>query len=360
MGGPVEIIEPPASSIVMQITSPAFRPVAPEIINPGLIPDRVVAASWAERESFFAPGPVTVWLLQDVFVACEGLVFDRHGALYGPSITQHTEAEIDWATEQVQRVLAGGSAELQDRVLILGKKRGAGNYGHWLMEMLPMLHLVVDRLRGERIGALVHDVGDPQLGGVMQTSLRRIGLADARVSVAGNAPVRVSRLILVDGLTRHGVYMSPLVRDCHERLMHGVGGAGHERVFVARGTGMRRDFADPSRAEAVAREAGFHVIRTDGLSLVQQISAVRDARVVAGAMGAAMTNLAFARTPAQAILFAGAEMPDTFFWFVANHFGHRYREIRCLQADADATYGASYDRTLLIADEELRRCLRMI
>lgn len=358
MGGPAEIIDPPDASILMQVTSPAFRPAPPEIVNPELVPDDVVAASWAERETRFASRPVTVWLLRDVFVVCEGLVFDADGRLYRPSVTQHSEAEVVWATAQVRLALEGRPATLHDDVLILGKKRGAGNYGHWLMEMLPALHLIVDRLRDERIGVLVHDVGDPQLGEVMQRSLRRIGIADDRVRVAGNVPVRVRRLILVEGLTRHGVYMSPLVRDCHERLMHGITGSGRERVFVARGDRMRRDFANPLQAEALAREFGFHVLQTAGLSLLQQVAALRDARVVAGAMGAAMTNLAFAHSPAQVVLFAGAEMPDTFFWFVSNHFKHHYREVRCRQTEPDATSGASYDRALLIEDDELRRHLR--
>ncbi|MGI4744621.1 MAG: hypothetical protein ACRYGI_04785 [Janthinobacterium lividum] len=36
-------------------------------------------------------------LLRHVFIVCESLVFDRHGALYGPSVIQHIQAEIDWA-----------------------------------------------------------------------------------------------------------------------------------------------------------------------------------------------------------------------------------------------------------------------
>jgi capsular polysaccharide biosynthesis protein len=257
----------------------------------------------------------------------------------------------------VQAAIAGSPIPLHDLPLVLGKKRGAGNHGHWLMEMLPALHLVLDRLRDERIGVLVHDVSDPQLGEVMQTSLRRIGVADTHVRVAGPWPVRVRTLILVDGLTMHGTYMSPLVCDCHERLLHGVTGLGHERVFIARGVGYQRNFADFARVEALAAEQGFHHVQASRLTLLEQVAAVRDARVVAGAMGAAMTSLAFARTPAQALLFAGAAMPDTFFWFLATLFGHRYREIRCDQVAEPSDDAVSYNGDLLIDDDELRQHL---
>ena len=74
-------------------------------------------------------------------------------------------------------------------------------------------------------------------------------------------------------------------------------------------------------------------------------------------MGAAMTSLAFARAPARALLFAGAAMPDTFFWFLCNLFGHRYREVRCLQAEAGDDHAILYDRDLLIDDDEFRERL---
>ncbi|NPD67225.1 glycosyltransferase family 61 protein [Lichenicola cladoniae] len=355
MSEPVAIIDPPDGAVLMHIASPGFRAVEPDIINSELTPASVYAAVAAQREPVFAPRTVTAWLLQDVFVACEGLVFDHHGALYGPSITQHAPAEIEWAAGQVREAIAGATVPGHDGPLVLGKKRGAANYGHWLMEMLPMLHLVLSRVQGDRLGVLVHDIHDPQLGEVMQSSMRLAGIADEQVRVSNRFPVRVRRLILVDGLTRHGTYMSPLVRACHDRLAHDSRGTGHERVFIARGIGMRRDFARAAELEALAERKGFQVLRTAGTTLQQQIGAVRDARVIVGAMGAAMTSIAFARPAAQVLVFAGAAMPDTFFWFVANQFGHRYREVRCRQTEVEA--GASYDRDLLITDAEFGRHL---
>ena len=357
MAGAAPIVEPPAASLLMRIESPGFDTAAPERLHAERMPPGILAACGAQAERRFAPRPVRAWLLDDVVVGFEGLVFDRAGALYRPSVTQHAPEEVAMATDAARQLLAGGPAAAHDLPVVLAKKRGAANYGHWLMEMLPMLHLVTDRLGGAGLGVLVHDVTDPQLGEVMQTSLRRLGMPDVRVRVTGLEPVAVRRLILVEGLTVHGTYMSPLLRPCHERLVHGIDGIGQERVFVARAAGLRRNFSEPLRIERLAAEGGYHVLRTDGLSLREQVAAVRDARVVAGAMGAAMTALAFARAPAQALLFAGAEMPDTFFWFLANLFGHRYREVRCLQAEARDEAAAFYDRDLLIDDDEFRERL---
>ena len=353
----VELLDPPDSALLMRIASPGFEATAPDIVNPERIPPDIWAACGAQRQSVFPPRPVSVWLLRDVHVACEGLVFDRGGRLYRPSVTQHGPAEIEWAAAAVRATLTGDAAPAHDGPLVLGKKRGAMNYGHWLMEMLPMLHLVLGRLSDPAIGVLLHDVTDPRLGEVMQTCLSRLGIGPMRVRVSDHRPVRVRALLLVEGLTAHGTYMSPLVRDCHARLAHGIAGIGFPRVFIARGVGRARDFADPDQAEALAREAGYHVLHPDRLSFLEQVAAVRDARIVAGAMGAALTTQAYLRAPGQVLSFAGAGMPDTFFWFIATLFDHRYREVRCLQAEDPAPTGVSYDRALMVDPPEMRRLL---
>ncbi|MCQ8277828.1 glycosyltransferase family 61 protein [Acetobacteraceae bacterium KSS8] len=296
-----------------------------------------------------------IWLLRDVFVAFEGLVFDDAGRLFAPSVTQHHHSEIEWARQQVVAARDSGLAPRIDGPVILGSKRGAHNFGHWLIEMLPMLHFARERIQSGSLGVLVHNVTEPQLGGVMLHSLRRLGVPDTMVRVADVEPVRAERLLLVEGLTTHGVYMSPLIAPAIDSLMRDIPGEGHERVFIRRGRGMRRDFANPAHVEALARMHGFHVLDTEGLSLEQQIAALRDARVVAGAMGAAMTNLVFASPGAEIRMVAGADMPDTFFWFAATVTGRGYKELRCRQADE--VQGLPYDRALMPTDAEIHAFL---
>ena len=348
----MDLIDPPSASLLFETQSPSYDAPPPEIRYAERIPADIAAACGAQRQGHFEPRPVRIWLLRDVVVAYEGLVFDRDGNLFRQSVTQHHALEIDWARA---RMVDGPDMPHLTHPVVLGKKRGAANYGHFLLEILPMLQLARDRIRSDTLGALVHDVDDPQLGGVMQDSLRRIGVPDRLVGVSGLMPVRVDRLLLVEGLTVHGTYMSPLVAACIAVLRAGTRGAGHERVFIARGNEMRRDFRDSARVESLAREAGFHVMNPDGLTLPEQIACLHDARIVAGAMGAAMTNLVFAGAGARILMFAGATMPDTFFWFASTVFGHHYREMRCDQAER--VQGLFYDRALLVPDDDVRSFL---
>ena len=345
--------EAPDQSRLIRIRSPAFDASPPALVGEERIPAAVLDACSAWRQRRFAAREILVRVLHEVFVVAEGLVFDREGQLLTQSIRQHEPERIDLARRAVCRAIEGESVARHDLPLVLGKKRGVDNYGHWMMEMLPMLHLAVSRLADERIGVLVHDVEDAALGGIMQETLRRLGIADHRVRVSGNAPVFVRELIVVEGLTHHGTYMSPLVRDCHDRLAHGVPGSGYERVLLLRGAGATRRFHDELHMARIATARGFTVLSPGSLGLDGQISMMRDARVVAGVMGAAMTNLIYARRGTRALLFAPANMPDTFFWFIANLRGLPYREIRCAQSGS----GDGWSRQLELGFGEFRHFL---
>ncbi|WP_428392546.1 glycosyltransferase family 61 protein [Lichenicoccus sp.] len=347
------LVEPDAASVLIRGRSPGFTTQPPDFVDGELIPPdvRLACAAWDRRA--FAPRDIVVRTVRDVYVAEEGLVFTHDGDLLRHSVREHESEQIDRATRAVRRAIGGETIARHDLPLVLGKKRGASNYGHWMIELLPTLHLTLTRLADTRIGVLVHDIDDPDLGGIVMETLRRLGIADTRVRVSGSAPVHVRELIMVEGLTEHGSYMSPLVRDCHDRLAHGVAGSGVQRVFLSRGAGARRRFQDESHMGRLAEERGFTVVDTRSLGLDGQIGLLRDARLIAGVMGAAMTNLIYATAGARAALFAPATMPDTFFWFIANLRGLHYREIRCVQAGP----GDGWERPLDIGFRTFRRVL---
>lgn len=355
MGGPAPgcIAAPADGDVLVSIRSPGVETSAPELEGAELIPGSVREACSAWRQRRFVPRDVVIRVARDVFVAAEGLVFDRDGQLLRYSVRQHEPEMIEQASRAVQDAIAGKPVRRHDLPLVLGKKRGASNYGHWMIEMLPALHLALSHLDDERIGVLLHDVDDPLLGQMMQQTLRRLGIEDRRVRVSGIEPVAIRELIMVEGLTEHGTYMSPLVCDCHERLAHGVPGHGIERVFLLRGPGMNRRFHDETHMTRLAAERGFTALSPTSLGLDGQIALMRDARLVVGVMGSAMTNLVYARHGTRATLFAPASMPDTFFWFIANLRGLHYREIRCAQSGA----GDQWNRHLDLRFRAFRRVL---
>ncbi|OYD82287.1 glycosyltransferase family 61 protein [Azospirillum brasilense] len=351
----------PDGAVILSLTSPGFDAAYPRVVNKGLIPPDVLEPmEWAWTTRRFPERPVRVLRLTDVWVAKEGLVFDRDGTLYRETITQHSAGEVEQARAAVLEAIGRGGPVAEPDAggpVLLCKKRGIGNYGHWLMEMLPKAQLVHRHL--PELGArflVAHAPG--QLNDTMAFSLSMLGIDLARTIVADDTPRRFADLLLVDGLSEHGGYMSPLVLDSAEAMAGRVPAAGVEQLFVTRrSTGFRRVVGEDDLI-ALAQSRGYAPVDPGALTLPQQVSLFKGARRIVGVMGAAMTNIAFAPPGARVVTLAPAGMPDTFFWFIATLRGLDYAEVRCLQSgpvrgvmpwDTDLVLSAR-DRERIFAD----------
>ncbi|MBP2294400.1 glycosyltransferase family 61 protein [Azospirillum rugosum] len=325
-------ISPPDDSAILTLTSPAFDAAYPRVVNKELIPQPILQSmEWAWNTPRFPERPVRVLRLADVWVAKEGLVFDREGNLYRETITQHSEAEVDQAHAAVLEVIGRGEEADAGGPVLLCKKRGIGNYGHWMMEMLPKAQLVHRHLPDLDARFLVaHAPG--HLNDSMAQSLSMLGIDLARTIVADDTPRRFADLLVVDGLSEHGGYMSPLVLDSVDALVACVPAAGAERLFVTRRTAGFRRVVGEDALIAQAQAHGYTLVDPGTLTLPQQVSLFKGATRIVGVMGAAMTNIAFAAPGARVVTLTPAGMPDTFFWFIATLRGLDYTEVRCPQS----------------------------
>ncbi|MBK3733623.1 DUF563 domain-containing protein [Azospirillum brasilense] len=326
-------ISPPDGSDILTLASPAFDAAYPRVVNRELIPQPILQSmEWAWNTPRFPERPVRVLRLADVWVAKEGLVFDREGNLYRETITQHSAGEVEQAHAAVLAAMEQGGVEAAaDGPVLLCKKRGIGNYGHWMMEMLPKAWLVHQHLPALSARFLVAHVPG-HLNDSMAQSMAMLGIDLSRTIVADDAPRRFADLLVVDGLSEHGGYMSPLVLDALDALAGGVPAAGAERLFVTRrATGFRRVVGEDSLI-ARAQTLGYTLVEPGVLTLPQQASLFKGARKIVGVMGAAMTNIAFAAPGARVVTLTPAGMPDTFFWFIATLRGLDYTEVRCPQS----------------------------
>lgn len=326
-----EVIDTPAGAQLLRLDSPSFRIAAPEIRHLEIIPDSVAQAmrvSW--DRGTFPSGTVTFSLLEDVHVVEEGLVFDASGRLLKGSITQHAPAEIARGFAKVQTAMRDLSAPRRGGTLVLCTKRGARNFGHWLIEMLPKAYFSHRHLASHAPGFIVPAVDGP-LREVIADSLAMLRIDASSVLRSGPEPVRYERLILMEGLTHHGVYMSPLVLECLDALAAGVDGKGPEKLFVTR-SNLSRRLVNEAEIQRRAVAKGYTLLTPGCLPLAHQIAAFRNARDIIGVMGAELTNIAFAPSGARVLNIAPAGMPDTFVWFIAGLRGHSYSELRCAQA----------------------------
>jgi capsular polysaccharide biosynthesis protein len=317
--------------IAAEVTSPGFLVPQPRIWHAERIPPEPLAAMAAAWNSaLFLPRPIRIAAVDRVFVLAEGLVFGEDGDPLAATIEQHSPADVEAGRELIRRGAEAGNIPHIAGEALLCRKPGASNYGHWLAELLPRIWLL-GKHRSDPFPILVQHVGGP-LAAVMADSLMMLGIGRERIVMSGPAPISVERLLIVDGLTHHGTYMSPLVTTCLAELTASVPLRGPERLFVTRASVASRRFAAEPGVLDRASRAGFSLLEPSALPFRAQVAAFRAADCVAGAVGAGLANLLFARSGSRAYAFAPASMPDTFFWFIAGHRGLDLSDIRCESA----------------------------
>lgn len=321
---PAKLVE----TVLAELRAPDMDIAPPDLRQGELLSGEirdVMEQSWARRRLTGQTVRITEW--RDVFVAKEGLVFTRDMQLVPASITQHSESDIAGARRAIGQAVQEANLPRVSGTAVLCKKRGVGNYGHWLIEMLPKAILAKLLLNEPQLRVIIADQPG-QLGLVMRAGLAHVGLGAAQCVALGDAPALVDRLLLVDGLTQHGSYMSPLAVNAVS-LLGGLAAPGPDRkVYVSRGSTHRR-FRDEAAVAARAARAGYLVFDPGKASQFDQIGAFSGAEVIVGVMGAGLTNIVFAPPGAQVVSLAPANMPDTFFWYIASLRGLRYREVRC-------------------------------
>ncbi len=353
----VKIVKVPEKANVLTLTSPSFTMRRPLLHNSALIPSTAMEAmesSW--NTAFFAERPITFSLINDVYVVEEGLVFSAEGELLQSSITQHSEGEIHRGYTAVQNALKEQKVYTSHDPVILCKKRGCQNYGHWLIEMLPKAFLAKLYLDSPTMSFAIPAV-EGKLQDTINQSLDLLSIGGVSVIPISDSVHRFASIIIVDGITNHGTYMSPLVLSCLDALSARVNSRGVDRLLVKRVGIKSRQITNESDLDNLAADRGFTAVDPSGLTFAQQIQEFKSASKVIGVMGAAMTNIAFAPSDACIINLAPAAMPDTFFWFLAGLRRQKYTELRCLQV-GPVRGTAPWDTDIVVDIKELESAFR--
>ncbi|MCP9319012.1 glycosyltransferase family 61 protein [Acetobacter persici] len=326
---------------VAEVTSPAFQLAPPRVLNPDYIPAHILDAmrpGWFTGA--FPAGRVRVTKLFDVYVTQEGLVFTQDKKLVQESITQHTPEECAQGLAQILQAEQTQSVQHVTPSSLLLRKRGEQNYGHWMVELLPKLWLAEEHLP---LCSLVV----PQVGGNFARVLR-----DSVALSTGFVPLYhpmsqqdvsfFKELVLVDGLSNHGVYMSPLAFSRTDAMVASVPGAQVRKLYLTR-KNRARSIKDEDSLMDFLQEQGFLCLDPADLTLLEQIKLFKNAECVVGVMGAAMTNIMFCRKGTRVINLAPGTMPDTFFYFIAGLRGLDYYEIRGKLCEDSESWDVPFD-----------------
>lgn len=317
----------PPGIVLHTIRAAGFAAPPPVLRHADLIPPAIfdlMRPAWLGGD--YPAADVRLHQVDDVTVAQEGLVFLPGLDLVEASITQHHPDDIAIGRAAIA---AMDDTPPLDGVHVLCIKRGATNYGHWLAEMLPMA-LLANSVLGPEVRFLVPRQGGA-LGDTIRDSLLLAGIGADRIVRLGGAPCRIRHLVMVHGLSIHGLYLSPLVSSLLQDLAQPVAPAHPGcRVWVSR-VGQARCLWGERDVGTVLHGLGWQVVNPGALPFRDQVALFKGAGLVGGVMGAGLANLLFAAPGTRAEILAPAAMPDTFFFLVARLRALRYRETRCVQ-----------------------------
>jgi capsular polysaccharide biosynthesis protein len=336
-------------NIHLRLLSPAFSTQEPDIRNAALVPPghwQAMAVSFNRR--VFSARPITFRVIEDAIVAGEGIVFDRDFNLV-PG-TERLMAADDAAK---YRDLAKQGREAGMRRLagmsVVCKTRAPQNFGHFLVDMFPKAWLATRLLTHRHFNYIVHDT---DVLGVVREAFAQIGINPFAISVTDNTPVSCEAAIVIDGLTAHGVYQSPISIQALTDLGERFPPSPYQKIFVSRDAQLR-PLVNQEAAEAVMRDRGFAIVDPGRMTLPEQISLFKGASTVVGPLGAALTNIAFCPPGSRIVALTAQSFPDTFFWFISQHRGHDYREVRCPIVSGNPADNQSWNVGFSLTDEDL-------
>lgn len=214
---------------------------------------------------------------------------------------------------------------LGDKPYVLLKQRWDSNYGHWLVEALPRLACVEEHYSLDELGFIVSGHHGP-MQAIYEQSLALFGIRRHQIVEAGDETLKVDRLIYPAPVSEHPWHFSPRCLDVLERLATRARLPldGPSRVYVTRNRMTRRCLLNEDAVLAAVRRRGFTVMAPETMSLYEQIAAFRNARVVVGGYGAALTNAVFAAGDVALFALTSAYMQDDFFSTLMSLKGARY------------------------------------
>lgn len=304
----------------------------PTLYQKHLIPDDVLTVLNARWSSERAVIPnVEFHLAKNVYILDEGLVFTADGALISATRVNFSDDEVAQARATLAAALANEQPIQRAGRAILCKKRGASNYGHWLVEMLPKAYWAMRKLNAWDWPVVVHK-NNAEMQRVVRQSLAVLGVANEKIIETGHELVHFDELLLVNGLTSHAVFLSPLVMECMEFIAGKAKPGKTDAIYAVRSPARIRDFEDEPAARGLFQRHGYTPVETASLSFLEQVGVFKSARRVVGAMGAALTNIIFCRPGTEVVMFTPASALELFFWHIAEGRKLDYHEVRTEEA----------------------------
>ncbi len=217
-----------------------------------------------------------------------------------------------------------------DNAFILG---GVANYWHFLIDHLAKLPLL-RYFQAPPSAIVVSDRLSPDFQRLLERACVFVGTANP-VLTRDSRPILRIRNSFVPCVNDIGPRLR-FLRDFGRALQATRSAASAQRLFFRRGNATQRRVTNEGELEeALAREFGFVAVDPGAMSTFEQITLVKDAKIIVGGHGAALTNAIFAPSLIGLVeLFAGQKQP--FLRSMCAHLGMGHHFVQGEPVDAHA------------------------
>jgi capsular polysaccharide biosynthesis protein len=348
-----EIPAPPA----VPVDAPRYRRATAELIG---APPRIAAFAAQFSGSEATPPEARVYRFPDALVFGSALVQvgdalveeslinrDRAGYLGALTLAPDGTGTVHHTLPRPRRI-AGRTVHLW--------QLWAENYGHWIIECLPRLHVAARA--GLLDGARVTVQAIPSMAALYRESLEALGIGADRIVWMTQREVLFEELVYPTPITLQPITKSPLVIDAARELRDRIGPPPEplpERIYVSRNRNTRRRLVNEAEVVAVLAERGYCTVHPEEESFVRQVQIFAAARFVIGGMGAALSNLAFSEPGVRCLMLTNQDMLDDFFLDLAGLVGGSYVSIHGDSVAPDLGMQSDYAIPIAVLRETLDR-----
>ncbi|RLV48554.1 glycosyltransferase family 61 protein [Nocardioides mangrovicus] len=168
------------------------------------------------------------------------------------------------------------------------------NYYHWTLQAVPMVDMTTRVVDLHEIDHwLVPSTSTP----FVAEWLDRLGIEPrTRVPVEDwTTVIELDRLVVCSVPARNRYIPDWVVADIRRRLPAAGGAGGTRRLFVDRPNSDKRRVINHQAMLELVRDRGFTVVELAGRSVAEQAELFASADVVAGVLGAGLTNIVYCR-----------------------------------------------------------------
>ena len=194
------------------------------------------------------------------------------------------------------------------------------NYGHWLGDTLPRLHLL------EKSGVHYDKIVVPYLFSFQREALELLGIDRAKMIVDTTLHIEARRLVVP---TFPGLYGLPPRWACEylrERFLpHVKPSTKPRRIFISRNKpGATRRILNEDVLYEALRPFGLERLFPEELSFAEEVSLFNNAEVIVGPVGAGMVNLLWCKPGTAVIEIFSPRYVNVMNWMFANHADLNY------------------------------------